>query len=204
MFLLIINNSSIKGNGLEQIITQFADNTTLILDGSRESLVATLNTLEIFGSMSGLKVNTNKTKLIWIGKKCHSKDKINTTCISAQGATDFNLLGISFLTDLEWITELTYSPTIKSIEKNVACLALVVVKTLAKSDPSPNKHSFKNLETVFFNFIEDGKPDKVKRTTIQNKTKMGGLIFLVLSKQHGYIGYSFIVMPLGSICLSTM
>ena len=38
MLLLILNNKSIKGisvNGVEQIITQFADDTTLILDGSR-------------------------------------------------------------------------------------------------------------------------------------------------------------------------
>ena len=120
MLLLILNNKSTKGisvNGVEQIITQFADDTTLILDGSKDSLVAALNTLEIFGSMSGLKINTNKTKLTWIGKKRHSKDKINTTCNFAWGATDFNLLGINFATDLEWITKLNFSPTIKSIKK---------------------------------------------------------------------------------------
>ena len=46
MLLLILNNKSIKGisvNGVEQIITQFADDTTLILDGSKESLLAELN-----------------------------------------------------------------------------------------------------------------------------------------------------------------
>ena len=46
MLLLILNNKSIKGisvNSVEQIITQFADGTTLILDGSKEPLVAALN-----------------------------------------------------------------------------------------------------------------------------------------------------------------
>ena len=51
---------------------------------------------------------------------------------------------------------------------------IAVVKTLAISKLNhlftsvafPNKHILKEFETVFFNFIWDGKPDKVKRTTI--------------------------------------
>ena len=41
-------------------IAQFADNTTLILDGLQQSLQAALNTLEIFGNFSGLKMNKKK------------------------------------------------------------------------------------------------------------------------------------------------
>ena len=44
---------NIKDNSIK--ITQFADDTTLILDGSLE---AALNMLEIFGNFSGLKMNT--------------------------------------------------------------------------------------------------------------------------------------------------
>ena len=45
------------------------------LDGSHSSLQTALNMLEIVGSISSLKVNIDKTKLIWIGKK-HCKDKL--------------------------------------------------------------------------------------------------------------------------------
>ena len=56
----------------------FADDTTLILDGSKTSLLAALNLLEIHGyNISGLKVNMDKTKLDWIGKKHYSKDKFD-------------------------------------------------------------------------------------------------------------------------------
>ena len=51
-------NIEIKGiiiDSIENKITQFADDTTLVLDGSQSSLKAALNTLEIFGSYSGLK-----------------------------------------------------------------------------------------------------------------------------------------------------
>ena len=57
-------NVEIKGIIIDLVeikIRQFADDTTLVLDGSQSSLKAALNTLEIFGSYSGLKMNTNKT-----------------------------------------------------------------------------------------------------------------------------------------------
>ena len=38
---------------------------------------AALNTLELFGSFSGLKMNTGKTKVIWIGRKKHMVEKQN-------------------------------------------------------------------------------------------------------------------------------
>ena len=77
--LLIMGNDKIRGiqiKGFEFKCTQFADDTTLILDGTRQSLVSALNTLEIFGSISGLKMNTDKTKIIWIGKQKYSNEKL--------------------------------------------------------------------------------------------------------------------------------
>ena len=50
-------------------LTQYADDTTIILDGTTSSLQATLNLLEIFGSLSGLNINCDKTKFRWIGNK---------------------------------------------------------------------------------------------------------------------------------------
>ena len=47
------------GNNMYKL-TQFADDTTIILDGTFKSLQAT------FVEISGLKINSEKTKLIWI------------------------------------------------------------------------------------------------------------------------------------------
>ena len=60
-------------------LTQFADDNTLILDGSQQSLQSALNTLEIYGSMSGLKMNKEKTKVVWVGRKKFSKEKLNVS-----------------------------------------------------------------------------------------------------------------------------
>ena len=70
--IFISQCADIKGitiKGVEFKLTQYADDRTLFLDGSILSLKAALNIIEIFGSFSGLKVNSDKTKLIWIGKK---------------------------------------------------------------------------------------------------------------------------------------
>ena len=48
-------------------LSQFADDTTLILDGSQKSLERSLYILERFGEISGLKVNCEKTEILWIG-----------------------------------------------------------------------------------------------------------------------------------------
>ena len=64
MFLLIINEKmkGIYAKSIGHKNTQIADDTTLILDGSKDSLVATLNVLEIIDSISGLQINTKNRK----------------------------------------------------------------------------------------------------------------------------------------------
>ena len=70
--MLIKTNPKIKGiqiKGFDFNLTQFADDTTIILDGTQQSLQATLNTLEVLGNYSGLRMTKEKTKIIWIGRK---------------------------------------------------------------------------------------------------------------------------------------
>ena len=58
---IVVRNEEIK-------LSQYADDTTLILDGSRESFKACLQTLDDFYEVSGLKLNDKKTRssLDWV------------------------------------------------------------------------------------------------------------------------------------------
>ena len=63
----IRNNTKVKGisvNNEEIKISQYADDTTLILDGSRESLLAALKMLDDFSKVSGLRLNDKKTEAL--------------------------------------------------------------------------------------------------------------------------------------------
>ena len=50
-------------------LSQYADDTTLILDGSEESFLESVILIETFGNISGLRLNIKKTEALWIGSK---------------------------------------------------------------------------------------------------------------------------------------
>ena len=192
---LIKKNKKIKGISIEDIeikITQFADDTTLILDGCQSSLQAALNTIEIFGSFSGLKINTNKTKLVWIGRKIHCREKLKVTNRLEWGITEFKLLGITFSVDLDEVPNLNYPSALDQCKKllanwkkrNLTVFGRIsVLKTfivpqfnhIFSSIPSPADHFLKELSKMLYQFIWLGKPDKIKRLTITQDYIDGGL-----------------------------
>ena len=60
---MIRNNMNIKGiviNDKEHKLSQYADDTLFFLDGTSQSLNATLNVLYEYAQFSGLKVNFEK------------------------------------------------------------------------------------------------------------------------------------------------
>lgn len=77
--LMVRQDNSIKGiniNGTVTVLSQYADDTQLYLDGSENSLQAALKLLELFRIISGLKVNVEKTRVIWIGSSVGSPIKL--------------------------------------------------------------------------------------------------------------------------------
>ena len=118
--LLIENNKDIKGVQIGKYsfkIAQFADDTAIILDGTQHSLQATLNVLEIFSSMSGLKMNSEKTKLVWFGSKKGSKEKLTVSSDLVWDDCEFNLLGLEFSVNLSSIPQRNYSKAISKVNK---------------------------------------------------------------------------------------
>ena len=188
-------NVEIKGiiiDSVEIKITQFADDTTLVLDGSQSSLKAALNTLEIFGSYSGLKMNTSKTKVIWIGRKKYSKDKLQISVNLDWGTTHFNLLGIIFSVDLNEMITLNYSKALENSKKTLTFWnkqnltpvgKIMVIKTFVLSKfnhlfmtiLSPDNYFIKQLNSRLFAFLWNNKPDKIKRNYVTQDYTNGGL-----------------------------
>ena len=66
----IRKNKNIKGKTIseqELKISQYAEDTTLVLDGSPTSLTTSLQILDLFSEVSGLRLNSKKTEALWIG-----------------------------------------------------------------------------------------------------------------------------------------
>ena len=156
----------IKINKKEIKLIQFADDTTLVLDGTTSSLQATLNTSEIFGTLSGLRMNTEKTQMVWIGKRKHCKEKLNVITDLVWGKDTFNLLGIKFSVDLDLVINLNYDPILDNISKSINVWKkrfltplgkITVIKTLILSKlnhlfmsiPNPDQSVINKLQSTF-------------------------------------------------------
>ena len=90
----LINDKGFMYKNAESKLSQYADDTQIIIDGSENSIKTSINILNEFSKISGLKVNLNKSELIPLG---HSKVEIYTHNFSPgiKITTDkFKLLGI--------------------------------------------------------------------------------------------------------------
>ena len=194
--IMIRNNKKIKGlriDGLEIKLGQYADGTQIFLDGSEEALDSTLTVLEEFRSLSGLKINMEKTKAVWIGSMINSNlrlcSKYNLDWVISGS---FNVLGINMNADLSDIWEINLTKKLNEIRSLLARWGrrrlsikgrITVIKSLALSKlvylficlPNPPLHVLKDINHLFYKFIWQNKPDKIKRDTLQQPFIRGGL-----------------------------
>ena len=187
-------NDKIKGitiNNKDLILTQYADDTTVILDGSEDSLNETLSELERYARISGLKVNFLKTHVVWIGSKKYSTASIKTKWKLNWGINRFRLLGIIFDTDLEKMVSLNFSEKLSSVKtkicywkrRNLTPIGkITVIKSLLLSSmnhlfislPNPYERLLKEINEQFYNFIWEGKC-RIKKTVLSQAYCDGGL-----------------------------
>ena len=175
---------------LEEKLTQFADDTSLFLNGSKHSLRKAISILKTYEEASGLKINVSKTKAVWVGSNRFSED---TICheIELDWVHEFVARGISYnVRDLQGIVKQNCVET--SAEMNKILLSwsrrnttlvgrVLIIKRLALSKllfislPSPTKNFVRELNKKFLHFLWKGKPPKIKRTTLELEYKDGGL-----------------------------
>jgi hypothetical protein len=198
--LKIRNNNNIKGitiNNYEHKISQFADDTTLILDGTKTSLDETLNILSEFAIISGLKVNFEKTKVVWIGRKKFSSDSIKTRWKLAWNQSTFRMLGIDFHVDLTKMIHINYSEKIINVRKMITSwkrriltpigkitviksLLLPIFNQIFTVLPTPPDNIINDINNIFFDFIWQGTV-KIKHEVLIQDYCDGGLKMINIS-----------------------
>ena len=192
---MIRQNPHIKGYeifGKEIVISQLADDTSLFLDGSQESFEYCVHTILEYAKYSGLAMNFDKTKCVWFGCE-HPPDTIYMPHLHFEwNPLTFRVLGVDFTVNLKDITDININNKITEITKalntwskrNLTPIGkIVVLKTLIVSKivhllislPTPSNKTIKDLNSLFYQFLWDGKPDKIKRETLKQKLENGGL-----------------------------
>ena len=91
----IITGININGNEFRLI--QYLDDTQLFLVGTEKSLQETLNVLKLFYLMSGLKINVENTRAIWIGSLSYSNRQLCKEYKLDWSQGSFKILGVTLL-----------------------------------------------------------------------------------------------------------
>ena len=89
--------TGVKINDSEYLFSQYADDSSLILDNNPKSLDQSLFMLNTFSECTGLRVNLDKTEAIWLGSRRNCHDQLRPDKhLSWNFSGKFKLLGISF------------------------------------------------------------------------------------------------------------
>ena len=193
----IRNCDQIKGIcvlDVECKISQYADDTTLILDGSEKSMHQSFSLLDSFASISGLRINYEKTEALWIGDMRFQRRKIAAYKNISWPSHKVKALGVWLSTIKEESITLNYEEKKEIISKTIENWQfrrltllgkIVVVKSLLVSQlvyimsplPTSSGH-LKDINNLLYQFLWDGKRDKIKRVEMINDYATGGLKML--------------------------
>ena len=166
-----INNKGIVINNKEMKISQYADDTQILLDGTERSLRESLQVLSKFYKLSGLKINEEKTRAIWIAAKSNSNDKLCNDYKLDWTQGPVKILGVTFTTnvyDIWTFNSVEILNKVKSMLKQwskrkltifgritiIKSLALSKFVSLFVSLPNPPAELIKELEVFFQIFME--------------------------------------------------
>ena len=192
---MIRQNKKIKGYSLFDIeikINQFADDTSLFTDGSQESFKYCVETVLEYAKYSGLAMNPEKTNVVWFGTEKQPETIYLPYLNLNWNPKTFNILGVEFTHDLQNIADINVHKKLTEIttelnqwdKRDLTPFGkITVIKTLAVSKivhllialPTPSEHLLNELNKIFYAFLWNGKPDKIKRSVAKLKLKDAGL-----------------------------
>ena len=118
--VLIRNETNITGlkiGNYEFKVSQYADDTFLLLDGSEKSLQTWFKILKFYADATGLCVNMEKTQVVWIGSKKNCTEKFCDDYDLIWNNTNFKVLGITFQKNLIKLLKLIIVKKLKTLKR---------------------------------------------------------------------------------------
>ena len=193
---LIKKNPFIKGvkvgkSEVENVISQFTDDTALFLIYSEQCINATLTTLTIFEGNTGLKISYDKTCIYRIGSLKDTDVRCYTTKPIQWSDGDIEMLGIT-ITNGPHQTNKDYEKCLEKM-RNVSNLwynrnlsingKVLLINTLMGSLfvypmsvlPPMSPSQVKTFYEIVSHFLWKGKRAKIPLQVLQNPRELGGL-----------------------------
>ena len=190
---LVRQNKNIRGiaiGDVENKVSCYADDTLFFLDGSVNSCRCLFHDLGVFAKFSGLRPNITKTEAMWVGYDVQNKAKICEE-LPIKWTKQIKVLGIIYENDIQKMTENNFErkkgeihATIKDWQKRYLTIygKICVIKSLIipklthlfAALPNPSPDFLKELNTILFNFVWNGKRDKISRKSLVQPIEYGG------------------------------
>ena len=210
---LIKANSNIKGisvHDVENILSQFADDTALYTEYSRVSIEAICQTLQVVERNIGLKISYEKTSLYRIGSIHKSNAQFYMSQNLHWSDEDIYLLGVHIACDgstvdknfQEVLSKVKstlsnrYNRTATLLGKVLIVKSLIgslfVYKTTTMSNLSSEQ--IKCVEKEISNFLWSGRRAQIAMHTLQKQKIQGGLKLVDLSAKQRAIKIKWIVL----------
>ena len=182
----------IRVHNVDMLTSQYADDTTLFLNGDLKTLNCTVRILKWYEKISGLAINNEKTKVVklWAlrGRSIPWQGKYGFEWTSS-----FEILGIFY--NIEYMNNITSINIYRKMgevkkliriwqARNLSPYGkITIIKSLLMSKfthmllslPSPSTEIIKELEQLFADFLWSGKPPKFRREILEAEIKLGGL-----------------------------
>ena len=193
--LMIRQNRDIKGIKMKEenaLISLFADDTTLYLDGDEKSFREAILTLDKFTLISGLKINSEKTQIVWIGnnRRCGREYMRDRNFVWDPGT--FKVLGITFSTQTNTIPNINFKGKLEEAKRDPSRWnkrhltpfgKITIIKTLIISKlnylflniPDPTNEFIKQLEKILYEFLLGGKVNRIKKANVIKSYEQSGL-----------------------------
>ena len=192
---MIRTNTEIKGiviEGIENKLSQYADDTEIMLEGDEISFIETIHTIERFSDISGLVLNTGKSSAIWLGNKKNSHTVYMPHLQMEWNPTTFKILGIWFTNDLKECVKLNFEYKFLEMQllyktwlkRQLTPIGRVaVLKSLILSKiiylwlllPNPPDDILSKIQNEIYQFVWDNKNDKISRKISIKNIVEGGI-----------------------------
>ena len=193
--LYIRQNKDIDGISIGNIIykiTQYADDTCLTVPFCPQTLNEIINTFQKFESLSGLKVNYDKTEILRIGSLKDSDAELYTIKPLKWSDGPIKILGIFLTTNNEDLLSLNYQPLIDKIVNLVKLWSrrhltiygkVQIIKSILISQlvyrlsvlPSPDLKCMQECNNLLLSFVWNNKRPKISLFNLLADYDSGGV-----------------------------